>query len=89
MKYELPLPSSHQDFPRSCQMSAELFQNARQTMGELRDILRASGVSWDFIQHQVDLAAQAQSPIEKALGSMDPYSTGPGHSLRDLPSNIW
>ncbi len=70
-------------------MSIELFQNARQTMGELRDFLRTTGISWDFIQHQIDLANQPHSPIDHALDSMNPYSTGPGKSLHDLPSNVW
>lgn len=72
-----------------CRMSVELFQNARQTMGELRDIMRMAGFSWDFIQHEIDLANHPNSPVGKALDSIDPYSTGIGNSLRDLPSNVW
>lgn len=72
-----------------CGMSIELFQNARQTMGELRDFMRATGISWDFIQHQIDLASHPKSSIDKAIQAMNPYSTGPGKSLRDLPSNVW
>lgn len=93
MNYELinlSLPSATpMDAPRTCQMSTELFQNARQTMGELRDLLRYTGLSWDFIQHEIDRTKNPNSPIDRALTSMDPYTTGPGRSLRDLPSNIW
>lgn len=70
-------------------MSTELYQNARQTMGELRDFMRATGISWDFIQHQIDIANHPKSSIDKTIQKMDPYSTGPGKSLRDLPSNVW
>ena len=70
-------------------MSIELFQNARQTMGELRDLMRTTGISWDFIQHQIDLAYHRQSPLNKAMQSIDPYTTGPGKSLQNLPSNIF
>ena len=93
MNYELvniSLPSeSPVEIPRDCQMSVELFQNARQTMGELRDIMRQTGISWDFIRHEIDRANHRSSPLDKALQSMDPYTTGPGKSLHNLPSNIF
>lgn len=86
----LYLPSeSIGETPRECHMSEELFRNARMTMGELRDFLSHTGISWDFILHQVELADRPLSPLDKALRSMDPYTTGPGKSLRDLPSNVW
>ncbi len=74
---------------RECTMSIEFFQNARQTMGELRDLMGGLKISWDFIQSQIDLATCPKSPIDKALQSMDNYTTGPGKSLKDLPSNVW
>ncbi len=76
-------------FARKCYMSSDLFQNARQTMGELRDIMRELGISWRFIQYQIDLAMKPISPIEKAFQSIDDYTTGFGKSLKDLPSNVW
>ena len=78
-----------EDVPRDCSMSLDLYQNARLTMGELRDIMRRLGISWEFLQSQIDRASRPASPLEKAYRAMDPYSTGPGKSLRDLPSNIW
>ncbi len=92
MKNELicmPLKGDQAGNPRACQMSIELFQNARQTMGELRDFLREAGISWDFIQHQIDLANRPSSPLDKALESMNPYTTGSANSLHDLPHNVW
>ncbi|MDE6561552.1 MAG: hypothetical protein K2K75_09240 [Muribaculaceae bacterium] len=93
MNYELillSLPSGSAIEPsRKCHISAELYQNARLTMGELRDLMRQTGISWDFIQHQIDLANHPQTPIDKALRHLDPYTTGLGHSLQDLPSNVW
>ncbi len=86
----LPLPDEHPDgLPRDCRMSVELYQNARSTMGELRDIMRQLGLSWNFIRYQIDKAEHRESPLEKALRSMDPYTIGPGRSLRELPSNVW
>ncbi len=81
--------SDSQEIPRECHMSADLYQNACQTMGELRDILRASGMSWEFIQHQIDLANHRVSAIDDVFLSFDEYSTGLGKNLRDLPSNVW
>ena len=86
----LSLPSdSPEEMPRECRMSEELYRNARMTMGELRDFLRHTGISWDFILHQIELADRPRSALDKAMRSMDPYTTGPGKSLRDLPSNVW
>ncbi len=82
-------PSSSDGMPRECSMSIDLFQNARQTMGELRDLLRAMGLSWDFIQHEIDIANTSVSPVDKTLHAFDDYTTGVGKSLHNLPSNIW
>lgn len=93
MNYELinlSLPSeSTVEIPRDCKMSIELFQNARQTMGELRDMMRQTGISWDFLQHEIELANHRLSPVNKVLQSMDPYTTGLGKSLQGLSSNIF
>ena len=87
---DMELPSEGpEELPRDCRMSLELYQNARQTMGELRDLLRSTGMSWDFIQTQIDAAQTPPSPIDKALGRMDDYSTGPGRSLEGKPRNVW
>lgn len=82
-------PTNPEEMPRDCRMSIDLYQNARQTMGELRDLMRCLGISWDFIQHEIDRANHPKSAIDKAMDAMDEYSTGPGKSLRNLPSNIW
>lgn len=87
IKFTLP-PEGPTETPHECQMSIDLFQNARQTMGELRDFIRHSGLSWDFIQSQIDRSKPSPSPIHKALSRMDEYATGPGRSLHDLPSNV-
>ena len=84
---ELP-PERAEELPRDFDMSVELYQNARQTMGEVRDLLRATGMSWDFIQSQIDMAQTPLSPLDKALARMDDYLTGPGHSLHAKSSNI-
>ena len=86
--FKLP-PDMPEDGARECHMSRELFQNARMTMGEIRDFLRESGVSWEFIRHQIDEAEHSLSPVEKAIRRLDDYSTGLGRSLDDKPSNIW
>ncbi len=75
--------------PRECCMSVSLFENARQTMGELRDIMRMTGLSWDFIQKQINMVNHPFSPIEKELKSIDDYSIGLGKSLEFLPHNVW
>ena len=86
----VPLPAANcEDIGRECEMSIELYQNVRQTMGELRDIMRETGISWDFIQYQIEMASHSKSPLDRAIDTMDPYTTGPGRTLRDLPSNIW
>ena len=74
---------------RKCNMSIDLYQNACLTMGELRDLMRATGISWEFIQHEIDRANSRRTGIEKVMDSMDPYMTGPGRSLKDLPRNVW
>lgn len=73
---------------RECRMSLELFQNARMTMGEIRDFMRETGISWDFIMEAVERAGHPANAIERALDSMDDYTTGLGRSLHDKPSNI-
>ncbi len=75
--------------PRVCRMSVELYQNAQQTMGELRDMMREMKVSWDFLQQQIEAARHDASPVEKALRQMDSYSTGMGKSLGELGKNVW
>ena len=74
---------------RECHMSIDLYQNARTTMGELRDMMRETGISWNYIQQQIDRASHPLTGVEKALDSMDPYTTAPGNTLRDLPRNVW
>ena len=81
---DIPGEASHE-----CCMSVDLYENARMTMGELRDTMRQLGISWEFIRQQIEIANSHSSPVDKALDSMDEYSTGPGKSLRDLPSNIF
>ncbi len=88
IKVSLPC-EAHEHTPRECVMSVSLYENARQTVGELRDFLRFSGLSWDFFQQQIDLANRQKSPLEKALKSMDAYSTGIGKALDGLPHNVW
>lgn len=86
----LSLRSYHQeDMSEKCIMSVELFQNARQTMGELRDLMHETGISWDFISHEIEYANHRLSPVNKVLQSMDPYTTGLGKSLQGLSSNIF
>ena len=88
INFELPAENP-EDASRECHMSLELFQNASRTMGELRDFVRETGISWDFLRQQIDRARQKPSPIDKALDSMDEYSTGLGRSLHDKASNVW
>lgn len=78
-----------EDSNRECRMSVELYQNARQTMGELRDLMRETGMSWDFIEHQIGEANRKPSALDKALRQMDDYTTGAGKTLRDKPKNVW
>lgn len=84
---KLPAESPDEDI-RECHMSQELFQNASRTMGELRDFMRETGVSWDVLQQNIERARPPHSAIEKALARMDDYSTGIGRSLYDKQSNI-
>ena len=70
-------------------MSLELFQNARMTMGELRDLAREGGFSWEFLQRQIEDAQHSPSPLDKIHAKMDDYSTGPGRSLHDKSSNFF
>lgn len=72
-----------------CTMSLELFQNARMTMGELRDLAREGGFSWEFLQRQIEDAQHSPSPLDKIHAKMDDYSTGPGRSLHDKSSNFF
>ncbi len=74
---------------RVCRMSPELFQNARQTMGELRDMMREQHFSWDFIKYQIEAAQSAPSPLDKALRQMDDYSIGIGKHIQGTPKNEW
>ena len=74
---------------RACHMSVELYQNARQTMGELRDMMRTEGISWDFLRYWIEEGQKEMTPIVKAINSMDEYSTGIGRSLHDKGSNVW
>lgn len=86
--FRLP-PENPEENSRECHMSLELFQNASQTMGEIRDWMRETGVSWDFICHHIERAQRMPSSIDKALDNMDEYTTGLGRSLRDKDSNVW
>ena len=86
--FELPAETPD-DMPRDCHMSQELFQNASLTMGELRDFIRESGVSWDFISAQIEQSQHAPSPLQRALNRIDEYSTGIANSLENKPSNVW
>lgn len=72
-----------------CTMSLELFQNARMTMGELRDLAREGGFSWEFLQRQIEDAQRSPSTLDKIHAKMDDYSTGPGRSLHDKSSNFF
>ena len=86
---DLELPSgSPEDTERECHMSLELYQNARQTMGELRDVIRQTGMSWDFIQSQIERSQPTDTPVERILDRLDDYSTGLGKSLHDKKSNV-
>lgn len=69
-------------------MSEELWQNARQTIGELRDLMRETGITWEFISREIERASHKPTGVERAMERMDPYSTGPGKSLNGLPRNI-
>ena len=75
--------------PRECQMSLDFYQNARMTMGELRDMVRAGVFSWDFIEHHIREAQRPKDAVEKSLQKFDDYSTGIGKTLHDKPSNVW
>ncbi|MDE5850336.1 MAG: hypothetical protein K2H38_09360 [Muribaculaceae bacterium] len=87
---DFKLPAENpEETSRECHMSIELFQNARQTMGELRDLVRETGISWDFLSQQIERAQHPSSPVDKALDRMDDYSTGLGKTLHDKDSNIW
>ena len=86
--FELPAENP-EETSRECHMSLELFQNARQTMGELRDWMRETGISWDCLKTQIERAQPLSSPVDKALDRMDDYSTGLGKTLHDKDSNIW
>lgn len=86
---ELDLPSgSTEDIGRECHMSLELYQNARQTMGELRDFMRETGMSWEFIQSQIERSKTSVNTVERLLDRLDDYSTGLGKSLHDKNSNV-
>ena len=82
---KLPAERPEEDM-RNCRMSQQLFQNASQTMGELRDWMRETGISWDCLCHQIERAKHGSSTIDKVL---DDYSTGLGKTLSDKPSNVW
>ena len=84
---ELPAERS-EGITRECHMSQELFQNARQTMGELRDFMRETGVSWEVLQQNIDRARRPATAVERAIDRMDDYTVGLGRSLHDKPSNI-
>ena len=86
---DLELPSgSPENTARECHMSLELYQNARQTMGELRDFMRETGMSWEFVRSQIERSQTAATPVDKILDRLDDYSTGLGKSLHDKESNV-
>lgn len=88
VKIELPSGNSSGQ-TRECEMSLDFYQNARMTMGELRDMVRAGVFSWDFLEHHIREGQRPRSPIDKALDKLDDYSTGIGKTLHDKPSNVW
>lgn len=88
VKFELPSGNSSGQ-TRECEMSLDFYQNARMTMGELRDMVRAGVFSWDFLEHHIREAQRPRSSIDKALDKLDDYSTGIGKTLHDKPSNVW
>lgn len=84
---ELPAENT-EEMNRECHMSIDFFQNASQTIGELRDLMRASGLSWEAIQTQIDRTQPQSSSVGRMLDSLDEYSTGIGNSLLDKQSNL-
>ncbi len=86
----IDLPSDNpSDNPRECRMSLDFYQNARLTMGELRDLVRAGVFSWEFLEYHIRKAQCPRSPLDKTLDKLDDYTTGLGKSLHDKPSNVW
>ena len=79
---------SPEELPRDCHMSLDRYQNACLTMGELRDIMSQIDISWEFLQTKIDRASRPASPLDKVYRFMDPYSIGPGKSIRTLSSNV-
>lgn len=88
VKIELPAISAEEQ-PRECRMSLDLYQNARMTMGELRDMVREKVMSWEFLEYVVNESQRPRSALDRVMDKMDDYSTGIGRSLHDKPSNIW
>ncbi|MDE6023524.1 MAG: hypothetical protein K2G13_08495 [Muribaculaceae bacterium] len=83
------LVENPQEKPRACQMSLEFYQNARMTMGELRDMVRAGIFSWDFLEHHIREAQRPKGVVENSLQKFDDYSIGLGKTLHDKPINVW
>lgn len=75
--------------PRECRMSIDLYQNARMTMGELRDMVRERVFSWEFLEYVIRESRRPKGALEKTLGLMDDYTTGVGKTLHDKASNVW
>lgn len=88
IRMSLPSENPHES-PRDCRMSLDFYQNARMTMGELRDLVRARVFSWDFLEYHIREAQRPRSSIDKALDKLDDYSIGIGKTLHDKPSNVW
>lgn len=87
---KIALPSVNlEDHPRECLMSIDLFQNARMTMGELRDLVREGVLSWEFLDYHIRFANTPRSAIDRTLDKMDDYTVGVGKTLHDKPTNVW
>lgn len=88
VKIELP-SENPEEMPRECHMSIDLYQNARMTMGELRDMVREGVFSWEFLEYVIGQSRRPLTPIDKALQKLDDYTTGIGKTLHDKPCNVF
>lgn len=88
VKIKLPSVNAEEQ-PRECRMSLDLYQNARMTMGELRDLVRAGVFSWEFLEYVIQDGQRPRSAVDRAMDKMDDYTMGIGKSLRGKRSNVW